>query len=121
MASEPQQCIRAIDIQEMHAECPTDFIIVPSLTPEQQEQLAQLRNTLDPDVWNIDMNDPATIEYLEKSHAIWPHDRVNMYNLACEYSVRNEKEKALDMLENAIKHGFFRELWMKILFKLEII
>ena len=48
-----------------------------------------------------------SIHHFEVAHRIQPNDALTLYNLGCAYALDGQVDKALDMLEAAVKAGFY--------------
>jgi tetratricopeptide (TPR) repeat protein len=53
------------------------------------------------------------LEWVGRALAIDPDDPVTLYNVACVYALHGEIDKAIDCLENALRHGFAHKEWIE--------
>jgi serine/threonine protein kinase/Flp pilus assembly protein TadD len=52
------------------------------------------------------------LEWAGMAQALGPEEPLILYNIACVYSLLGQTEKALDCLEQAVKHGFGQKEWI---------
>jgi adenylate cyclase len=45
--------------------------------------------------------------------AIDPDEMPTLYNVACLYALLGERDRALDLLETTMRHGFGHKEWME--------
>lgn len=62
----------------------------------------------------VELGDPETgRKWIERAIAASPDDPGTLYNVACFYAKVGEKEKALSILEDAIRSGFAHREWVE--------
>jgi len=53
------------------------------------------------------------MEWLSRAIAVAPEETGTLYNVACSYSILGEKEKAIEILESAVRNGFGHKEWIE--------
>jgi non-specific serine/threonine protein kinase len=53
------------------------------------------------------------LDWAGRALAMDPVEPVTLYNVACVYALQGETERAIDCLENALKHGFAHKEWIE--------
>jgi adenylate cyclase len=53
------------------------------------------------------------VEWLGRALAIDPEETTILYNAACTYSLMGEKDKALNLLEKAVRNGYGHKEWLE--------
>jgi Flp pilus assembly protein TadD len=64
-------------------------------------------------VWGQIGERAKALDWAGRALAIDPEEPVTLYNVACMYSLQGECDKAMDCLENAVKHGFAHKAWIE--------
>ena len=54
-----------------------------------------------------------SLQWADRALAVDPEESSILYNVACNYALNNELEKAMDCLEKAVRHGFGHKAWIK--------
>ncbi len=53
------------------------------------------------------------MEWLSRALAIDPEETTILYNAACTYSLLGETDRAIDLLEKAIRNGYGHKEWLE--------
>jgi Flp pilus assembly protein TadD len=64
-------------------------------------------------VWGQIGERAKALDWAGRALAIDPEEPVTLYNVACMYSLQGEVDRAMDCLENAVKHGFAHKAWIE--------
>jgi len=54
-----------------------------------------------------------SMQWAERALAVDPEESSILYNVACNYALNNEPEKAMDCLEKAVRNGFGHKAWIE--------
>jgi serine/threonine protein kinase/tetratricopeptide (TPR) repeat protein len=54
-----------------------------------------------------------SLQWAARALAVDPEESSILYNVACNYALNNEPEKALDCLESAVRNGFGHKAWIE--------
>jgi adenylate cyclase len=58
-------------------------------------------------------NRDRCLEWSRRALTIDPEESGTLYNVACIHSLLGESERALDLLEDAVRHGFGHKEWLE--------
>jgi adenylate cyclase len=54
-----------------------------------------------------------SLQWAGRALAVDPEESSILYNVACNYALNNELEKAMDCLEKAVRNGFGHKAWIE--------
>jgi adenylate cyclase len=56
---------------------------------------------------------PRALDWAQRALAIDPEETAILYNVACTYTHLGETDRALDLLEKAVRNGFGHKDWIE--------